>query len=385
MDEVFGPSNFLGQITWQHSVQGKNDAKTISLHHNYLVAYRNNPDFQIGSVAREERHNVHYANPDGDPRGLWRSGDVRSPNYRENLCYEVETPSGKIIKAPAKGWRWSKETFFEKVSTGEITFVNADTRVLRKIYLSEQEGRVPESIWFGEECGTTREASEELKSIFSGATFATPKPTRLLERVLQIASSPGDLVLDSFAGSGTTGHAVLKLNQAAPQETPRKFILVEMEPKIAREVTAERVRRVAQGYVNAKGEKVEALGGGFRFCELGEPLFDDGGKIRESVRFGELARHVFFTETGEPLPRERVPNTPFLAECHGVGIYLLYNGILGDKSASGGNVLTRGVLAQLPKFDGPKVIYCAGCLLGKDRLQAERILVRQTPYEIKVA
>jgi hypothetical protein len=128
-----------------------------------------------------------------------------------------------------------------------------------------------------------------------------------------------------------------------------------------------------------------SVGGTFRFCELGEPLFDEGGKIRDSVRFGELARHVYFTETGEPLPRERVPNTPFLGECRGVGIYLLYNGILGDKSTNGGNVLTRAVLAQLPKFDGQKVIYCAGCLLGKDRLQAERILVRQTPYEIKVA
>ncbi|BFU89052.1 MAG: hypothetical protein NTAFB01_02390 [Nitrospira sp.] len=158
-----------------------------------------------------------------------------------------------------------------------------------------------------------------------------------------------------------------------------------MEPKIAPDITAERVRRVAQGYKNAKGEKVEGLGGGFRYCELGEPLFDQNGKIRESVTFAELARHVYFTETGEPLPRERVSKSPFLGECRRVGIYLLYNGILDDQSAKGGNVLTRAVLAKLPKFDGQKVIYCAGCLLGKDRLQAERILVRQTPYEIKVS
>ena len=98
-----------------------------------------------------------------------------------------------------------------------------------------------------------------------------------------------------------------------------------------------------------------------------------------------MARHVYFTETGEPLPRGRVTKSPFLGECRGVGVYLLYNGILDDKSAQGGNVLTRAVLAKLPKFDGQKVIYCAGCLLGKDRLQAERILIRQTPYEIKVS
>ncbi len=219
----------------------------------------------------------------------------------------------------------------------------------------------------------------------SESVFITPKPTRLIERVLQIATRPGDLVLDSFAGSGTTGHSVLKLNCAAPEQEPRRFILVEIEAKIARDVTAERVRRVADGYKNAKGETVEGLGGSFRFCELGEPLFDEGGKIRETVRFADLARHVYFTETGEPLPRERVTKSPFIGECRGLGIYLLYNGILADKSPGGGNILTRAVLAQLPPFDGPKVIYCAGCLLGRDRLQHERIVVRQTPYEIKVS
>jgi site-specific DNA-methyltransferase (adenine-specific)/adenine-specific DNA-methyltransferase len=128
---------------------------------------------------------------------------------------------------------------------------------------------------------------------------------------------------------------------------------------------------------------VKGLGGGFRFCELGEPLFDEGGQIRDTVRFADLARHVYFTETGEPLPRERVPNSPLLGICRGVGIFLLYNGILGDKSTKGGNILTRSVLSLLPSFDGPKVIYCAGCLLGAERLTANRITVRQTPYEIR--
>ena len=177
----------------------------------------------------------------------------------------------------------------------------------------------------------------------------------------------------------------------------RRFILVEIEPKIARYITAERVRRVVQGYDKAglaAGQstgggplaplRVEGLGGGFRFCELGEPLFDESGHIRESVRFPDLARHVYFTETGEPLPRERVPNSPKIGEHNGRAVYLLYNGILGDKSANGGNVLTRAVLSKLPPFDGPRVIYGAGCLLGTDRLRAERVSFRQTPYEIKV-
>jgi adenine-specific DNA-methyltransferase len=213
-------------------------------------------------------------------------------------------------------------------------------------------------------------------------TAAAQRCQYILNRVIP-AAGPNDLVLDSFAGSGSTGHAVLKLNRQ--EGGNRRFIFVEMEPKIAREVTAERVRRVAQGYTNPSGERIEGLGGNFRYCELGEPLFDEAAKIRESVRFADLARHVYFTETGEPLPRERVTKSAFIGECRGVGIYLLYNGILRDKTANGGNVLTRAVLAQLPPFSGPKVIYCAGCLLGRDRLQAERITVRQTPYEIRVA
>jgi site-specific DNA-methyltransferase (adenine-specific)/adenine-specific DNA-methyltransferase len=158
-----------------------------------------------------------------------------------------------------------------------------------------------------------------------------------------------------------------------------------MDGTIARDITSERVRRVAEGYTNANGARVEGLGGGFRFCELGEPLFDEAGKIRATVTFADLARHVYFTEMGEPLPRERVTKSPFIGACRGVGVYLLYNGILGDKTANSGNVLTRAVLAQLPPYNGPKVIYCAGCLLGRDRLHAQRIIIRQTPYEIKVS
>ena len=117
----------------------------------------------------------------------------------------------------------------------------------------------------------------------------------------------------------------------------------------------------------------------------GGELFDEYGQIHDAVTFGELARHVWFTEFHEPLPRERVPNSPFLGECNGVGLYLLYNGILGDKSSNGGNVLTRAILERLPPHDGPKIIFCAGNLLGPDRLRAASITIRQTPYEIKVS
>jgi site-specific DNA-methyltransferase (adenine-specific)/adenine-specific DNA-methyltransferase len=160
---------------------------------------------------------------------------------------------------------------------------------------------------------------------------------------------------------------------------------VANDENIARDITAERVRRVIGGYETVKGVVIPGLGGGFRYCGLGAPLFNEDGQIQTSVGFADLARHVYFAETGEPLPRERVPRSPLLGHCRGVGIYLLYNGILGDRSVDGGNVLTRAVLAALPPFEGQKVIYCAGCRLGRDRLQAERIVVRQFPYEIRVS
>lgn len=215
----------------------------------------------------------------------------------------------------------------------------------------------------------------------SNRPFDFPKPTDLIEELLSFTTTGDDIVLDCFAGSGTTGEAVLRLNRADRQN--RRFLLVEMKPRIAEEITSERLRRVISGYTNAKGQRVAGLGGGFRYCQLGEPLFDELGSIRDGVSFADLAAHVFFTETGRPLPSRR-PRSPLLGTDDGVGVYLLYNGILGDRSAAGGNVLTGPVLDELPAHHGPKVIYGTRCLLGDLRLRQERIRFKQTPYEIQV-
>ena len=195
------------------------------------------------------------------------------------------------------------------------------------------------------------------------------------------------MVLDSFAGSGTTGHAVLRLNEEDGGN--RRFILVEMEPKIAREITAERIRRVAEGYTNAKGERVAGLGGGFRFCELGEQLFDEYGKINTAVRFADLARHVYFTETGEPLPRERVSaKSPLIGVHRGRAVCLLYNGILKDKSPDGGNALTQSTLAVLREACAGEsvdrlVVYGTSQRLSPARLKRESVDFKQIPYHIR--
>ncbi|HMO05103.1 MAG TPA: site-specific DNA-methyltransferase [Kiritimatiellia bacterium] len=394
MDEIFGAGNFVATALWQKTFSPKNTARFFSDNHDYIVVYaRNSAMWSINLIPRELRQDKRYKNPDNDPRGLWTSSDLSARNFYSLGTYSVTSPSGRVIQKPPQGryWTISKDNFDRLESEHRIWWGKSGNNMPRlKRFLTEvKDGVVPETIWFHDAVGHTQEAKKELLAAIdftdSESVFITPKPTRLIERIMQIASNPGDLILDSFAGSGTTGHAVLKMNAAQPDQPPRKFILVEMESAIARDITAERVRRVAGGYTNAKGEPVAGLGGGFRFCELGEPLFDEDGKIRDTVRFADLARHVYFTETGEPLPRERVTKSPLIGVCRGVGVYLLYNGILGDKSTNGGNVLTRSVLAQLPPFAGQKVVYCLGCLLGRERLQQERITVRQIPYEIKVS
>jgi adenine-specific DNA-methyltransferase len=198
-----------------------------------------------------------------------------------------------------------------------------------------------------------------------------------------------DIIMDSFAGSGTTGHAVLQMN--SEDGGSRRFILVEMDKNIAENITAERLKRVAQGYTykdqkgNLKTE--EGLGGAFRYCELGAPLFDAEGQIREEVRYSDLAQHIYFIETGQPIPppfpQGKGALGPLLGVHNGTAVYLLYNGVLKDKKANGGNVLTRSVLQSLPAHDGAKIIYGTGCLLSEAKLRELGITFRQIPYEVK--
>ena len=384
MDELLPPDRFVGAFVWKSRRNLDSRHKVnASVDHEYVLAYRG-PDARLRGAAKDWDK---YSNPDSDPRGEWMSDNLvglATKDRRPNLHYDLINPAtGLIYVCADKGWRYSKETMAQKIRENRIIWPKLPSgRPRHKKFRADLEN---DFTGFSSiiECGNTNEGTEQVADIMGSAPFIFPKPLSLIQSLIEQATDGDSLVLDSFGGSGTTAHAVLQANKQDGGN--RRFILVEMEAKIAHDITAERVRRVAQGYTIAKGEPVEGLGGGFRFCELGEPLFDQGGKIRETVRFADLARHVYFTETGEPLPRERVTKSAFIGECRGVGIYLLYNGILGDKSANGGNVLTRAVLAQLPPFAGQKVIYCAGCLLGKDRLQAERILIRQTPYEIKVS
>ena len=266
---------------------------------------------------------------------------------------------------------------------------NTARPMLKRFLVDAQKGLTPNTWWNHEFAGHNKEATLELKEMFEGdAPFDTPKPVRLLKRILQIFSDPNSLVLDSFAGSGTTAHAVLAQNMEDGGN--RSFVLVEIEDEVARS-TSTRVNKAVSGYSAQKTRTsktdVPGLGGGFRYCKLSNPIFDENGHIHPEVRFADLAAHVFFTETGEPIPKRpkgKQPS-PLTGVCNGVAVYLLFNGVLGDKRRNGGNILTGKILEELPVHDGPKVIYGEGCRLGSARLKREGITFKQVPYEIKVS
>jgi site-specific DNA-methyltransferase (adenine-specific)/adenine-specific DNA-methyltransferase len=390
MDEVFGKRNFIETIIWEKNYAPKASSRHFSESHDYIVVYAMNSDrWTRNLIPRSEKQNKMYKNPDNDPRGPWRPNNLAARNFYSKGTYSITCPSGRVISGPPKGsyWRISEEKFKELDADGRIWWgIDGNNIPAPKIFLSEvTQGVVPMSIWYYKDVGHTQEAKKELLELVDFASsddvFITPKPTRLIQRILQIATDKGSLVLDSFAGSGTTAHAVLKQN--AEDGGKRRFILVEMDPGIAQNVTAERVRRVALGYTNAKGQAVAGLGGGFQFCRLcPEPLFDADGQIRGDVTFAQLAEFVWFVETGTGF--SGTADSPLLGIFEGRAIYLLYNGILKDKSADGGNVLTSAVFEALPPFAGPKVIYAAACRLGNARLAREGIIFKQTPYALEM-
>jgi len=389
MGEIFGPGNFFANIIWQKRTSP--DARVqLGPAHDFVVVYAKNLAKLKPTLKRlppsGERTRA-YKNPDNDPRGVWASVDVtgQTGHATPDQFYEITTAAGVKMKPPGgRCWALAERTFLELVADNRIWFgKSGKSRPRLKKFLNEGKGVTTWTWWPHVEFGHNQEATKELNEIMGRAdAFDNPKPTRLIRRILQLATEKDCIILDSFAGSGTTGDAILQLN--IEEGGNRRFILVEMDSSICRNVTAERLRRVCSGYTKPDGETVEGMGGGFRFAMLGEPLFDEAGNIRKNVKFSELAAHIFFTETGSPVPKQAT-RSPLLGVHEGKAVYLLFNGVLGDKSADGGNVLTGPVLAKLPNHSGVKVIYGEGCRLGPARLKREGIVFKQIPYHIRVS
>jgi len=280
-DEIFGEDNFLANIAWKHTQQSKNDEPYFSRQYNALIVYRKTEKLLKLRFPRNEQDNKNYSNPDNDINGKWRSGDFRSPSYRKTLCFDITTPSGKIIKAPEKGWRWSEEEIKKKIISGEIIFNEDETKIIRKIYLKNQDGRTPENIWMGEDFGTTRIANTEMKELFEGLTpFDTPKPTNLIKKIFQLFKDDKSLLcLDFFSGSATTAHSLMKLN--SEDTGSRKYICVQIpeETDIKSEanksgyeniceIGKERIRRAGEKILEESEKDLSNLDIGFKVLKL---------------------------------------------------------------------------------------------------------------------
>jgi adenine-specific DNA-methyltransferase len=392
MDEIFGEENFITNIIWQKKYSPQNDANYFSDMHDFMVVYakhKNIGDEKAGWIRnllpRTEEQNARYDNPDNDSRGVWKSSDLSVKTYSKDYDYPIKTPSGRIVNPPqGRCWVTSKDRVKELIKDNRIWFgPNGDGVPSVKKFLSEvQQGTVPTTIWFREDVGDNQEARQSLKDIFSEVDFPfeNPKPFSLIEQVLRIATDKDSIILDSFAGSGTTAHAVLDLNNEDGGN--RKFILVECED-YADSITAERVRRVIRGVKGAKDEKLrEGLGGSFSFFELGDAIDLKGILSGKSLpSYQELARYVYYTATGEEFVEKRVDQkSSFIGESRNFEVYLIYKpDIAFLKTAALNTKFAEG----LGLFKGKRrLVFAPANFLDASYLAKYSIDFCQLPYEI---
>jgi adenine-specific DNA-methyltransferase len=383
MDEVFGRKNFVANVIWQKAYSERMDATGFSSSHDYILCYQKTHLFQVKRISKEvsgaqfgffdERVQKHYRR-----RSLRKEGSESLRSDRPSMWYPIAAPDGlEVFPVKPNGvegrWRWKKENVLR--DSALLEFVRRDDRweIYVKQYVDEDPTRPPATIWFHDDVGHNHEAKEQVKAFNRDNVFGTPKPERLMQRILTVATNPGDLVLDSFLGSGTTAAVAHKMG--------RRYIGIEMGDHATTHCVP-RLQKVIEGEQGGISEVVGWQdGGGFRFYRLGVPVFDETGHVSQGIRFAPLAAHLWFVQTG--IPFSGPANSPFLGSHEGVGYYLLFNGILGDKRLTGGNVLTAKILANLPPHDGEKVIFGEACHLSPERLLDERIIFRQIPYDIK--
>jgi adenine-specific DNA-methyltransferase len=381
MDEIFNRKNFVASIVWQKVFAKKNKALISGSHDTILVYTKNIGVWKRNLLTRSGKNLKAFKNPDNDLRGLWQSVaySVQSEDSekRKDYRYEITLPSGRKVLPPSgRHWNGLPDRTIELINNNRLWFGKEGNNPPReKVFLSEvQDGIVPDSWWTQDDCGNNQESKKEMLALFPNTEpFKTPKPERLLNRIISIASNPGDLILDSFLGSGTTTAVAHKMG--------RRYIGIEMGEHALTHCVL-RQKKVIEGEqggistaVNWKG------GGGFNFYRLGETVFDEQGQINPKVKFKTLAAHVWFSETHTPL--SKTPETTLLGVHNETALYLLFNGILGDKTQEGGNVLTARVLRQLPKHEGKKVIYGEMCMLDETSLLKQEITFKHIPYDIK--
>lgn len=268
-DELFGRAHFITSVVWRSSHNSNNDCKRFSRDHNIILVYAKSEGWRPNKL--KAKQTKYYSNPDNDPRGPWFDGNpLSSPSPRPKLTYDIVAPNGNVIKPPFNGWRWSRETLEAKMKTGEIRFNSNNTGLIRRTYLNEHRGLPPSTLWADlNETGHTMQAKKEQMKLFpeknKNEWFATPKPEKLIHKILTLATAPGDLVLDSFLGSGTTAAVAHKMN--------RRWIGIEQSEQ-AYTYSHHRLKAVVDGEPGGISKTTNWKGGGgftlFNFRRMNE-------------------------------------------------------------------------------------------------------------------
>ena len=444
MDEVFGEENFITTIIWHKMDSPKNMAMHFSEDHDYIAVYARNAEvWRPNPLSRSERMLARYKNLDGDARGPWLLSDLAARNRYDQGRYAITTPSGRVIEGPPAGsyWRVSRDRFDELEKDGRIWWgKDGNNRPGIKRFLSEvREGVVPQTLWPWKEAGSTRNAKQELSQVMelgpAEDVFITPKPSSLLKRIIQIATDKDSIILDSFAGSGTTAHAVLALNKADGGN--RRFVLIECENYVD-SITAERVRRVIKGYkhsgvqrtelLNEKlswaklketdgliaevealegqedrrfdkirkevkndrlivtgekriAERADGLGGTFSYFKLGGALRKESMLHPDKLpSYGRLAAYIFFTATGEEFDAGKMqPERWFIGKSRNYDLFLIYS---DDFEELKDMALTLDTARKLSRSKREKLVFAPTKYVDQEFLHRFRITFQQLPFEI---
>jgi len=365
MDEVFGEENFLSELIWKKKQGGGNDSTNFVNEHEYVLVYS-----KIKSLFKINLDTQHILSdslyPFKDENGEYGliTLDKSSIRQSDSLIFDIKGPDGKIykpriVKGKPSCWRWGKD----KVRKDYDKLVFKNGKVYTKYY--RPDGVPPRTLLADSRFGRTETGKELITSLFKESVFTYPKPVELIQHLLRISTNPSDIILDSFAGSGTTGHAVLDLNKEDGGN--RKFILIEMEDDIAKKITAERIKRAIEKYDYKDG---------FEYCELDKPLFDEKGQIEETCDFNQFATYIYFTETQTNIDKKQIDKN-FIGEYGETEYYLIYK----EKMK---NILDKKFLIKLKKTKNKKVIYADFCMIDEDEMKKFNIQFKQIPYEVKV-
>ena len=380
LDEIFGRKNFVDTVIWEKTDSPKNDAKLFYERHEYIHVFAKN--VENFSLKREELSKEvpkHYNKVDDKNRRYYlKPLRVMGGNVSESLFFPMIAPDGSVVLPYEKDgvtkscWRWSKRKVEEENERIEWVKGRKGWTPYYRIYADTRKPTPLSTLWQNTEVGSNRTSKHEISSLFPGNEFDTPKPEKLLSKIIRVATDPGDLVLDSFLGSGTTAAVAHKMG--------RRYIGIEMGEH-ARTHCIPRLVKVIDGEQGGISKAVNWNGGGgFDFYTLGESVFDELGLINPQVRFETLAAYLWQSETGEPAQPKK---SPFLGEYNGVGIYLLFNEVVGSDD----NVLNYHRLKELLEkyqFEGEKIIYADACTGISDiELKRFRVTFKQIPFDIK--